>query len=181
MELAKPLSIIYQQFWLSREVPDDWTITIVTPIYLKDRKEDLRNYRPVSLTWVPGKIMEQVILSALTGHVKDNHGIRPSQYEFIKGRSCSINLISFYDQVTHRVDKVKAVDVSYLHFSNTFDAVSHSILLEKLPAHGLGGCTLRWVQNWHPRPESGGEWSLIQLAAGHEWCSPGLSFGASLV
>ncbi|KAK4811538.1 hypothetical protein QYF61_011687 [Mycteria americana] len=29
-----------------------------------------------------------------------------------------------------------------------FDTVSHSILLEKLAAHGLDGCTLRWVKNW---------------------------------
>jgi len=76
-ELAKPLSIIYQQSWVTGEVPDDWRIASVTPIYKKDRKEDPRNYRPV-MTSVTGKIMEQFILSALTGHVKDNQGIRPS-------------------------------------------------------------------------------------------------------
>jgi len=32
-ELAKPLSITYQQSWLTREVPDDWRITSVTRIY----------------------------------------------------------------------------------------------------------------------------------------------------
>ncbi|KAK4824198.1 hypothetical protein QYF61_012014 [Mycteria americana] len=47
-----------------------------------------------------------------------------------------------------KVDEGKAVDVVYLDFSKAFDAVSHSILLEKLAAHGLDGCTLRWVKNW---------------------------------
>jgi len=69
-------------------------------IYKKGRKEDPRNYRPVSLTLGPGKIMERFILSALTRHAKDNQGIRPSQHGFIKGRSCLTNLMSFYDQVT---------------------------------------------------------------------------------
>jgi len=126
-KLAKPLSIVYQQCWLTGEVPDDWKIVNVTPIYKKGQKEDPGNYRTVSLTSVPGKIMEWFILSALTGHV----------------RSRLTNLISFYDQVTHLVDEGKTVDIIYPDFSKAFDTVPHSILLEKLAAHGLDGSTLR--------------------------------------
>jgi len=68
---ANPLCIIYQQSWLTREVPDDWRIANVTPTYKKGRKQDPRNYRPVSLTLMLGKIMERFILSVLTEHVKD--------------------------------------------------------------------------------------------------------------
>jgi len=57
-ELAKPLSIICQQSWRTGEVPGDWRIASVTPIYKKGWKKDPGNYRPVSLTSVPGKIME---------------------------------------------------------------------------------------------------------------------------
>ncbi|GAB0178066.1 mitochondrial enolase superfamily member 1 [Grus japonensis] len=120
----------------------------VTPIYKKGPKEDPGNYRPVSLTSVLRKVIEQFILVALTKCVQDNQGIRPSQHGFIKGRSCLTNLISFYDLVIHLVDKGKAVDVIYLDFSKAFNTVSHSILLEKLVAHGLDGCTLHWVKNW---------------------------------
>ncbi|KAK4825652.1 hypothetical protein QYF61_001475 [Mycteria americana] len=118
------------------------------PIYKKGRKEDPGNYRPVSLTSVLGKLMEQIILSAFTWHVEDNQGIKPSQHGFRKGRSCLTNLISFYNKVTHLIDEGKAVDVVYLDFSKAFDTVSHSILLEKLAAHGLDRRTLRWVKNW---------------------------------
>jgi len=48
-ELAKPLSIIYQQSRLTGEVPDDRRITSVTPIYKKGRKEgpwELRACQP---------------------------------------------------------------------------------------------------------------------------------------
>ena len=65
----------------------------------------------------------------------------------MNGRSCLTNLISFYDKVTHLVDKGKAVDVVYLDFSKAFATVPHSILTEKLAAHGLDGCTLLWVKH----------------------------------
>jgi len=136
-ELAKALSVIHQQSWLTGEVPDDWRIVTVTSIYKKGQKGDPGNYRPLSLTLVQGKIMEQFILSVLTGHVMDNQGIRPSKHGFTKGRSCLTNLISFYDQVTHLVNEAKAVDVVYLNFRKAFDIVPHSILLEKLAVLGL--------------------------------------------
>ncbi|RMC19979.1 hypothetical protein DUI87_00824 [Hirundo rustica rustica] len=147
-ELAKPLSIIYHQSWLTGEVPNDWKLANVTPIHKKGAKEDPGNYRPVSLTSVPGKIMEQFILSAITQNLQDGQGIRPSQHVFRRGRSCLTNLITFYDQVTRLVDAGKAVDVVYLDFSKAFDTVSHSILLNKLAARGLDKSTLRWVRNW---------------------------------
>ncbi|GAB0207583.1 mitochondrial enolase superfamily member 1 [Grus japonensis] len=144
--LSKPLSIIYQQSWLTREVLVDWRLANVTPIHKKGQKEDPGNYRPVSLTSVPGKVIEQIILSAIMQHVQDKQVIRPSQHGFIKGRSCLTNLISFYDQVTFLVDEGKAVDVVYLDFRKAFDTVSHSFLLEKPADHGLDERMLCWVK-----------------------------------
>jgi len=46
------------------------------------------------------------------------------------------------------VNEGKAVDVVCLDFSKAFDTVSHSVLLEKLAAHGLNGYALCWVRNW---------------------------------
>ena len=103
--------------------------------------------------------MEQFIFSMLTRHVQDSQGMRPSQHDFMKGRSCLTNLISFYDQVTCLVDEGKAVDVIYLDFSKTFHTVSYSILLEKLAVHGLDRCTLgKNMAEWLS-PESGSEWN----------------------
>jgi len=67
----------------------------------------------------------------------------------MKGRSRLPNLISFDDRGTHLVDEGKAVDVIYLDFCKAFDAVPHSILLQKLAARGLDDRgTLHWMKNW---------------------------------
>ena len=118
----------------------------MTPIYKKGHNEDLGNNRPVSLTLMPEKVMEQIILSEITQAVQ--YRIRSSQHGFMKGRSCLANLIFCYDLVNHLVDEGNAVGVVYLKFGKAFDTVSHSILLENLAACGLDIYILCWLKNW---------------------------------
>ena len=64
--IAEPLSIIFGRFWRTGEVPEDWRKASVTPAFKKGKKEDPGNYRPVSLTSIPGKVMEQLILDVMS-------------------------------------------------------------------------------------------------------------------
>ncbi|CAM4614120.1 unnamed protein product [Lepidochelys olivacea] len=143
--IAEPLAIIFENSWRSGEVPEDWKKANVVPNFKKGKKEDPGNYRPVSLTSVPGKIMEQVLKESILKHLEERKVIRNSQHGFTKGKSCLTNLIAFYDEITGSVDEGKAVDVLFLDFSKAFDTVSHSILVSKLKQYGLD--TTRWVES----------------------------------
>ena len=76
-------------------MPEDWRKASVIPIFKKGKKEDPGNYRPVSLTSIPGKGMEQLILEAIIKQVEEKKVIRSSQDGFTKGKSCLTNLIAF--------------------------------------------------------------------------------------
>jgi len=102
-------------------------------MFKKGKKEDPGNYRLVSLTSIPGKVMEQLILQVIIQQVEEKKVIRSSQHGFTKGKSCLTNLIAFYDGVTGWVDEGRAVGVGYLNFSKAF----HNILLDKPRKSGL--------------------------------------------
>ncbi|GAB0192698.1 mitochondrial enolase superfamily member 1 [Grus japonensis] len=134
--------------WRTGEVPEDWRKANVTLVFKKDKKEDSGNYRPVRLTSIPGKMMEQLILGVINKHVEEKKVIGSGQHGFTKGKSCLTNLIAFYDGMTSWMDEGRAVDVVYLDFSKAFDTISHNILVSKLRQCGLGEGSVRWVENW---------------------------------
>lgn len=68
--LAKSLSVICQHFWVSGQVPVGWRVENVTLLYKKGQRKDPGNYRPVSLTSVPEKVNEKIILSVITHHIQ---------------------------------------------------------------------------------------------------------------
>jgi len=107
--VAEPLSIIFERSWRTGEVPEDWRKASVTPIFKQGKKEDPGNYRPVSLTSILGKVMEQLILEVIIKQVEEKKVIRSSQHGFTGGKSCLTNLIAFYDGMTGWVDEGRAV------------------------------------------------------------------------
>ncbi|GAB0210235.1 mitochondrial enolase superfamily member 1 [Grus japonensis] len=146
--VAMPCSIIFERSWRTGEVPEDWRKANVTPVFKKAKNEDPGNYRPVSLTSIPGKMMEQLTLGVIYKYVEEKKVIGSGQHGFTKGKSCLTSLIAFYDGMTSWLDEGRAVDVVYLDFRKAFDTVSHNILISKLRKCGLDEWTVRWVENW---------------------------------
>ena len=146
--LTLPLKLIFENSLRSGQVPNDWRHATVAPIFKKGTKGSAGNYRPVSLTSIPCKLLESIINDQITAHLSTHSLINDSQHGFTKGRSCTTNLTLFLDKLTEVLDRGKAADIFYLDFSKAFDKVPRQRLLQKLKAKGIDGDALRWIQNW---------------------------------
>ena len=71
--LAGPLAAIFSQLLSEAAVPEEWKQAIITPVFKKGAAGTVSNYRPISLTCVPCKIMERVISQQMCRHFNDNH------------------------------------------------------------------------------------------------------------
>jgi len=72
----------------------------VTPVFRKGKKENPGTYRPMSLTSIPGKVMEQLMLEVTIKQLEEKKVIRSSQHVFMTGRSCLTNSIALYNGMT---------------------------------------------------------------------------------
>ena len=129
------------------EVHEEWRKASVTPVFKKRRKDDLQgNYRPVTLTSVPGNVIKQLILDVISKQGEEKVS-RNSQHGLLsattKGKSCFTSLVAFYDVMTGQVVEGRAVDVVYLDFSKAFVTVSKNILVGKLKKCGVDEWTVR--------------------------------------
>ena len=78
-------SIICEKSWRTGEMPEDWRIASVTPVFQKCKKADLGNYRLLSLTSIPRKMMEQLVLDTLSKPLEEKKVIGRSQHGSTKG------------------------------------------------------------------------------------------------
>ena len=118
-------------------LPHDWRSANITPIYKKGDRSDPSNYRPVSLTSIPSKILEHVIYRHLMTHLEANAILSGAQHGFRKGRSCETQLLLLLENLTKTLDNRRQVDLILTDFSKAFDKVPHQRLLLKLKNFGV--------------------------------------------
>lgn len=147
-ELGDVVLTIFESSYKSGLVPMDWKLANVTPLFKKGSKSEPGNYRPVSLTSVICKIFETIVKNHITSFLEAGNLLSGNQYGFRKGRSCTTNLLQFYDKVTYELDNKNCVDIVYIDFQKAFDKVPHEALLFKLERLGISGKILNWIRDW---------------------------------
>ena len=118
------------------------------PIFKKGNKDEARNYRPVSLTSVPCKILESIIKDAVVEHLEQQGFYTDCQHGFVKGRSTLTNLLETLESWTRILEEGFGIDVIYLDYRKAFDTVPHLKLLYKLKELDLADLLITWIEQF---------------------------------
>ena len=145
-----PLQVIHQNILLSSICPDMWKLANVIPIFKKGDKQLIKNYRPISLLPICGKIFEKIIFNNVYNYLNTNNLITKNQSGLRPGDSTTNQLLYLVNEIHKAFDDPKSLEVRavFLDISKAFDKVWHDGLLFKLNQNGITGSLLKLFENY---------------------------------
>ena len=145
-----PLKIIFSNILLSSTYPDIWKLANVIPIFKKGDKQLIKNYRPISLLPICGKLFEKIIFNNLYSYLNTNNLITKNQSGFRPGDSTTNQLLYLVNEIHQAFEDQKFLEVRavFLDISKAFDKVWHDGLIFKLKQNGVSGSLLMFFQNY---------------------------------
>ena len=145
--LAQPLSILFRLSYNTGVIPREWRQANVVPIHKKGSKENIENYRPISLTSLVMKTFERIIKDELLS--RTSHLLDERQHGFLKNKSCTTNMVGFCDSLSLSLNEGYRTDVIYFDFAKAFDSVNHDLILKKLKhSYKIDGRLLKFIASY---------------------------------
>ena len=128
--------------------PSELKLARVIPIFKSNDKQNISNYRPISILTFFSKVFEKILHNNIYKYMERNKTINENQFGFRKGHGTQHAIISLIDKIGKSVDRGDIVINMFLDLKKAFDTVSHSILLRKLSAYGIRGNLLKLCKSY---------------------------------
>ena len=146
--VSKSLAHICNISLNSSKFPDEWKKAKVTPIFKSGDKNNVSNYRPISVLPIISKIIERTVHNQLYDYLCSRNILSDSQSGFRSNHSTTTTLLDVQDYILNNMDNGFATGVIFLDLKKAFDTVNHEILINKLADYGIKGNELGWFKSY---------------------------------
>ena len=113
-ELGPVFAHLFQQSIDTGEIPKEWSLANICPLFKKSDRSLACNYRPVSLTCVPCKLLEHIVCSNIMAQLDEYKLLSDRQHAFRKGHSCETQLTTVINDWAKILDNRGQVDTFIL-------------------------------------------------------------------
>ena len=143
-DAAKVLHSICQQIWKTQQWPQDWKMSVFTPIPKKVTDKECSNYLTIALISHTSKVMLKILQARLQQYV--NHELPAVQAEFRKGRGTRDQIANIHWIIKKAREFHKHIDFWFIDYVKAFDCINHTKLWKILKKMGIADqltCLLR--------------------------------------
>lgn len=146
--LTTPITHIVNKSLEENYFPNALKTAIVTPIFKAGDKQDVTNYRPISILPAISKVIEKTVAEQLVKHLNTKKLMHPMQFGFRANHSTDTACCYFVEHIKANLDKGGVVGAVFLDLRKAFDTVNHTVLLSKLACFQLAPSVLKWIESY---------------------------------
>ena len=149
-DIIQPLTHVVNRSIVTGIVPKQLKVAKVIPIYKAADKEQLKNYRPISLLPAFSKIFEKVMYNKISSFLECKNLLYKHQYGFRSKHSTVhplLHLINGCAESNNKNPSEYTLSI-FCDLSKAFDVISHDILIKKLNYYGIRGIANQWFVSY---------------------------------
>ncbi|MCG7879038.1 MAG: reverse transcriptase family protein [Candidatus Thiodiazotropha endolucinida] len=146
--IADSIAYICNQSITKSQFPDAWKEAKVTPLQKSGPKDDINNYRPISILPVISKVLEKHIHDSLMNFLTEYQLLQKTQSGFRPNHSCETALVGMICRWLESINQGSLIGAVMVDFKKAFDLVDHAVLLKKLKHYRLSSTTISWFSSY---------------------------------
>ena len=147
--IAKPITYLVNLTISTGLIPAEWKDTRVTSIFKSGARNDVNNYRPISVLPLVSKIMEYAIQVLFLAFLTEHDLLSDYQSGFRKTHSTETAVVYLTDYILEHMGRQMITGALFIDLKKAFDLVDHECLLFKLEEYcGVRGSSLDWFRNY---------------------------------